>query len=145
MFIPKLQVSMVKYEASEMIKKYTTNGDDVQLKTSSGIAQGSTQVSNQGKVPKILKDNKNVGPKLRSNTHLKTSKLQFSREQMKEIFKYHDSDKDGFLNIRELTKAFAFLGSIIPFEKSSYGITYADANKDGLISKAELDKLIDYS
>ena len=64
---------------------------------------------------------------------------------MKEIFKYHDSDKNGFLNIRELTKAFAFLGSIVPFEKASYDMAYANANKDGLISEAELDKLIDYA
>ncbi|XP_023513331.1 calmodulin-like [Cucurbita pepo subsp. pepo] len=134
-----------KYEASEMIKKYTRNGDNVQLKAFRGIAQASTQVNNQGMVSEILRDNKNVGPKLSSNTQLKSSNMQFSREQMKEIFKYHDSDKDGFFNLRELTKAFAFLGSIIPFEKASYGITYADADKDGLISEAELDKLIDYA
>ena len=85
-------------------------------------------------VPNILKDNKNVGPKLSSNTHSKTSKLQFSREQLKEIFRYHDNDKDGFQNLRELTKVFPFLGSIMPFEKDSYGMAYADANKDGLIS-----------
>ena len=64
---------------------------------------------------------------------------------MKEIFRYDDSDKDGFLNLRELTKAFAFLGSIIPFEKASYGMTYADANKNDLISEVELDKLVDYA
>ncbi|XP_023530739.1 calmodulin-2/4-like [Cucurbita pepo subsp. pepo] len=145
MFIPKLQASMAKYEASEMIKKNTRNGDNVQLKAFNGIARASTQVNNQGMVPEILRDNKNVGPKFSSNTHLKASNMQFSREKMKEIFRYHDSDKDGFLNIRELTKAFAFLGSIIPFEKASYGMTYADANKDGLISEAELDKLVDYA
>ncbi|XP_023530749.1 calmodulin-like protein 1 [Cucurbita pepo subsp. pepo] len=143
MFIPTLQASMAKYEASEMMKKYPRNGDDVQLK--SFIVRDSTQVNDQGKISKIQKDNKNVVLKLSSNTHPKTFKLQFSREQMKEIFRYHDSDKDGFLNLRELTKAFAFLGSIIPFEKASYGMTYADANKDGLISEAELDKLVDYA
>ena len=109
---------MAKYEASEMIKKYPRNGDDIQLK--SFIARDSTQVNNRGKISEILKHNKNVGLKLISNTHPKTSKLQFSRGQMKEIFRYHDSDKDGFLNLRELTKVFAFLGSIIPFEKASY-------------------------
>ncbi|XP_023530727.1 calmodulin-like protein 1 [Cucurbita pepo subsp. pepo] len=145
MFISKLQASMAKYEASEMIKKHIRNGDNVQLQSFSGIARDSTQLNNQGKILEILKDNKNVGLKLSSNAHPKTSKLQFSREQMKEIFRYHDNDKDGFLNLRELTKAFAFLGSIIPFEKASYGMSYADANKDGLISEAELDKLIDYA
>ena len=148
MFIPKLQASMTKYEASEMIKKNTRNGDNVQLKALSGIARGSTQVNNQSMVPKILRNNKNVGPKLSSNTQLKVSNMQFSREQMKEIFKYHDSDNDSFINLRELTKAFAFLGSVIPFEKASYGMTCADANKDGLINEAELDKFnkfIDYA
>ena len=115
-------------------KKCTRNGDNVQLKAFGDIVLSSTQLNNQDMVPEILKDNKNVGPKLSSNTHSKTSKLQFSREQLTEIFRYHDSDKDGFLNLRELTKAFAFLGSIIPFEKASYGMAYADANKDGLIS-----------
>ncbi|XP_023530761.1 calmodulin-like protein 1 [Cucurbita pepo subsp. pepo] len=136
MFIPKLQASTAKYEASEMIKKCTRNGDNVQLKAFSGIARASTQVNNQGMVSEIFRDNKNVGPKLSSNTQLKASTMQFSREQMKKIFKYHDSDKDGFLNLRELTKAFAFLGSIIPFEKASYGMSYADADKDGLISES---------
>ena len=91
-----------------MITKYTTNGDDVQLKFLIGIARASTQVNNQGMAPNFFRDNKNVGPKICSNTHLKTSNMQFSREQMKEIFKYHDCDNDGFINIRKLTKAFAF-------------------------------------
>ena len=53
MLIPKLQASMAKYEASEMMKKYPRNGDDVQLK--SFIVRDSTQVNDQDKISKIQK------------------------------------------------------------------------------------------
>ncbi|CAK9312583.1 unnamed protein product [Citrullus colocynthis] len=72
------------------------------------------------------------------------SKLHFSREEMKEIFREHDIDGDGYLSISELIKAMGFLGHSIPFYKAHYGMAYSDENGDGFISEDELDKLIDY-
>lgn len=147
--IPQLQASMAKYEANELMKMYGSEDDGF------FIARGSTQVNKQPTVLHKLSSNahiqseKQLGSKaLKSSTGLlygKASNMPLSREQMKEIFKSYDSDNDGFLNIWEITKAFGFLGSIIPFYKAHYGLTYADANKDGLISEAELDQLIDYA
>lgn len=165
MYIPQLQASMVMYEASKFIKEYEKNGDGVQVKAFNDVARGSTQINNQEMVSKILKSNDDDILKLSSNDHIKPTKqiggkakisttrvlgvkssnMQFSREEMKEIFQYHDVNNDGFLDRRELTKAFAFLGSIFPFYKACYGMLYADINKDGLISEIELDKLIDYA
>ncbi|KGN62525.1 hypothetical protein Csa_022453 [Cucumis sativus] len=73
------------------------------------------------------------------------SKFNFSREEMKEIFREHDIDGDGYLSISELIKAMGFLGHSIPFYKAHYGMAYCDENGDGLISEDELDKLIDYA
>lgn len=73
------------------------------------------------------------------------SKLHLSREEMKEIFREHDLDGDGYLNINELVKAFGFCGHVIPFYKAHYGLAFADDNCDGLVSEDELDKLIDYA
>ncbi|XP_023538534.1 putative calmodulin-like protein 6 isoform X1 [Cucurbita pepo subsp. pepo] len=157
-------------EANRLMKKYDTNGDGMLTKEELQVflhkARGSTQLNNnQGFVSKIPKASNNVVHKHSSNSHMKhkkqvqdkgkksstkfldgeMSKLQLSREQMKEIFKNHDSNKDGFLDIKEVTKAFGFLGSILPFNKAHYAMTYADTNHDGLISEFELDKLIDYA
>lgn len=78
------------------------------------------------------------------NTKPKPTKMRFTREQIKEIFLEHDIDGDGFLSVGEMTKAFGFLGSILPFYKAHYCLAYADQDGDDLISEAELDKLIDY-
>ena len=156
-------------EANELMKKYDRNGDGVLTKEELQVflrdVRGSTQLNNQGFLSKIPKTNDNGAHKLSSNAHTnpkiqvqgkatnsstkvfgeKVSNVPLSREQIKKIFKYYDSDKDGFLNRREVTKAFSFLGSINPFYKAQYAMTFADANNDGLISEAELEKLVDYA
>ncbi|XP_050946486.1 uncharacterized protein LOC107992099 [Cucumis melo] len=164
MYISKLQASMAMYEARMFIKHYEKDGDAVQVKGFNDV-RSSTQIGYQGIVPKILKSSDDVAHKLSLEAHIqptqqtggkgkksiaraldiKSSNMSFSRQQIKEIFRYHDNNNDGFLNIMELTKAFAFLGSMFPFYKACYGMVYADANADGLISEAELDKLIDYA
>lgn len=73
------------------------------------------------------------------------SRLHFSREEMKEIFREHDLDGDGRLSISELVKAFGFLGNILPFYKAHYGLAHADADGDGFICEDELDKLVNYA
>ncbi|KAE8648233.1 hypothetical protein Csa_018371 [Cucumis sativus] len=155
---------MAMYEASMLIKQYEKNGDAVKVKAFDDV-RSSTQIGNRESVLKILKPSDGVAHKLRSEAHIqptqrtggkgkksitrvldrKSSNMSLSRERIKEIFQYHDNNNDGFLNRMELTKAFAFLGSMFPFYKACYGMVYADANEDGLISEAELDKLIDYA
>ncbi|XP_023002692.1 probable calcium-binding protein CML14 [Cucurbita maxima] len=168
MFVSILQV-WAENEANELMKKYDRNGDGVLTKKELQIflrdVRGSTQLNNQGFLSRIPKTNDNVAHKLSSNAHSNpkmqvqekatksstkvfsenVSDVRLSREQIKKIFKYYDSDKDGFLNITEVTKAFSFLGSINPFYKAQYAISFADANNDGVISEAELEKLIDYA
>ncbi|KGN62526.1 probable calcium-binding protein CML11 [Cucumis sativus] len=154
-----------KNEANELIKKYDRNGDGVltkeELQSFLRDARGSTQLNNIRNVSSstVPKTNENLAQKVSSNTCItpkkqlldkaqgssKQSNVPLSREQIKEIFKYHDSNKDGFLSIRELTKAFSSMGSIVPFCKARYAMAYADVDEDGLVSEAELDKLIDYA
>ncbi|KAE8648234.1 hypothetical protein Csa_018399 [Cucumis sativus] len=143
MHIPQLQMSKAKYEASKLMKKYEQNGEGVILSAFNDNARGSTQINtNREMATKKLKPNDDVAHKLSSNAQLKSnnqirgkaqvpikrvydtkaSNMQFSREQIKEIFQYYDSDRDGFLNIREVTKAFALLGSIFPFNKAYHGM-----------------------
>lgn len=74
-----------------------------------------------------------------------SSRLQLSREDIKEIFREHDIDGDGRLSMNEVMKAFGFLGSILPFYKAHYGMAHADADNDGYIVEDELDKLVDYA
>ncbi|XP_038886759.1 probable calcium-binding protein CML11 [Benincasa hispida] len=170
MSVSQLQ-AWAENEANELIKKYDRNGDGVlakeELQSFLHDTCSSTQLNNTRCVLSrmIPKTNNNLVHKLSSNTHMnqkkqlrdkiqnsstkaldrKQSNIPPSREQIKEIFKYHDSNKDGFLNIRELTKTFGSLGSVIPFYKAHYAMAYADADKDGLISEVELDELIDYT
>lgn len=73
------------------------------------------------------------------------SKLKFSREQIKEIFREHDIDGDGALNFHELTQAFSWFGSLLPFYKAHYGLGCADKDGDGYITEDELDRLVDYA
>ncbi|XP_023002890.1 probable calcium-binding protein CML15 [Cucurbita maxima] len=75
---------------------------------------------------------------------LRPSKLQLTREQIKEIFLEHDIDGDGCLSVSELSKAFNFMGSSLSFHKARHGMALADCDGDGLISEEELDKLVDY-
>ncbi|CAK9312585.1 unnamed protein product [Citrullus colocynthis] len=129
--------ALAENEVNELIKKYDRNGDGVLNK------EELQSFFNVRDLEKKLQDKAhNSSTKVMNR---KQSNVTLSREQIKEIFKYHDSDKDGFLNIQELTRAFGSLGSMIPFYKARYGMIYADADKDGLISETELDKLIDYA
>ncbi|CAK9312586.1 unnamed protein product [Citrullus colocynthis] len=155
-------------EANQLIKKYDRNGDGVLTKEElqSFFHHRSTQLNNTRFVSsRMISKTNNLAHNLSSSTHMnpqkqlqdkaqnsstkvfdrKQSNASLSREQIKAIFKCHDSDKDGFLNIRDLTKAFGSLGSITPFYKAQYAMTYADADQDGLISEVELDKLVDYA
>ncbi|KAA0060885.1 putative calcium-binding protein CML11 [Cucumis melo var. makuwa] len=150
-----------KIEASELIKKYDRNGDGVLTKEELQSFLHDARLKNIRFVSSstIPKTNENLDQKVSSNTRIKPKKqlldkaqdslrqsnVPLSREQIKEIFKYHDSNKDGFLSIRELTKAFGSLGSIVPFAKARHAMAYADVDEDGLISEAELHKLIDYA
>ncbi|XP_023538397.1 probable calcium-binding protein CML11 isoform X2 [Cucurbita pepo subsp. pepo] len=112
-------------EANELMKKYDRNGDGVLTKEELQFflrdVRGSTQLNNQGFLSKIPKTNDKGAHKLSSNAHTnpkiqvqgkatnsstkvfgeKVSNVPLSREQIKKIFKYYDSDKDGFLNRRE--------------------------------------------
>ncbi|XP_022951114.1 uncharacterized protein LOC111454059 [Cucurbita moschata] len=155
-------------EANELMKKYDKDGDGMlnnqELQFFFRDVRGSTQLNNREILSKIPKTNDNAAHMLSSNAHSnskieiqdkatksstkvlseKASHVPLSREQIKKIFKYYNSDKDGFLNKREVTKAFSFLGSINPYYRAQYALDFADDNNDGLISEDELDKLIDY-
>ncbi|KAE8648235.1 hypothetical protein Csa_018526 [Cucumis sativus] len=150
MYISNLQVSKAKYEASKLMKKHENNDEGVPLKAFNGIPPASTKINNKQAMATeiILKpSNHPVAHYLTSNAYMipskqlgagkaqvtttsvldiKASNMQFSREQIKEIFQYHDSDNDGFLNLREVTKAFAFLGTILPLYKAYHGMTDYD-------------------
>ncbi|XP_023002693.1 calmodulin-like protein 12 [Cucurbita maxima] len=156
-------------EANELIKKFDKNGDGVLSKEELQFflrdVRRSTQLNNREILSKISKTNDNAAHMLSSNVHTyskiqvqdkatqfstkvlsgKASDVPLNREQIKKIFKSYDSNKDGFLNKREVTKAFSFLGSLNPYYRAQYALDYADANNDGLISEDEFDKLIDYA
>ncbi|KAI5354493.1 hypothetical protein L3X38_007388 [Prunus dulcis] len=74
------------------------------------------------------------------------SKVPYTKEQIREVFKRHDKNGDGQLSKQELDAAFDELGAKWPPFRAWFARRYADDNGDGFISiDKELSKLVDYA
>ncbi|CAN4122701.1 unnamed protein product [Withania somnifera] len=66
--------------------------------------------------------------------------------QLTNIFKKCNINRDGNLTKEDLTEeAFRQLGSTFPGYRAARALHHADKNGDGLISKEELDQLVEYA
>ncbi|KAE8100659.1 hypothetical protein FH972_018534 [Carpinus fangiana] len=68
-----------------------------------------------------------------------------NEEQLREIFRQHDVNRDGLLSKAELKSAFKSLGALIPSLRAFLGLRQADANGDGFIGEEELNGLVKYA
>ncbi|XP_021299254.1 probable calcium-binding protein CML10 [Herrania umbratica] len=75
----------------------------------------------------------------------KHAPLPLSKEQLKEVFRRSDSNKDGRLSKEELKKAFNELGSRVPVFRTLAALHHADENGDGYVSEDELDAVVQYA
>ncbi|KAA8537740.1 hypothetical protein F0562_027270 [Nyssa sinensis] len=71
--------------------------------------------------------------------------LTLNDTQLKNIFKQHDTNKDGQLDKKELKEAFRHLGALIPAYRAGRALCHADYNGDGYISEQELGDLVNYA
>ncbi|PON79303.1 Parvalbumin [Trema orientale] len=81
---------------------------------------------------------------------IKNNDLELSKEQLVDVFKSYDLDKDGKLSRKELRAAFQFLGSncIVSYFRAIRALCTVGANNDGYISLTDENKLqllIDYA
>ncbi|KAE8674519.1 BRI1 kinase inhibitor 1 [Hibiscus syriacus] len=74
----------------------------------------------------------------------KSISLTLNEEQLKALFKEHDTDGDGRLSKEELLKAFQKLGSRNPSWRVRRSLSHADGDGDGSIGLEELDELVKY-
>lgn len=79
------------------------------------------------------------------NSKPKHAPVPFSKEQLKELFRGFDYDKDGRLSKEELKQAFNSLGSRVPAFRTLAALQHADENGDGFISEEELEALVQYA
>ncbi|XWS21175.1 hypothetical protein CRYUN_Cryun30bG0032800 [Craigia yunnanensis] len=75
----------------------------------------------------------------------KSINLTLNEEQLKVIFKEHDTNGDGRLSKKELSEAFQKLGSRNPGWRVRRSLHHADTNGDGSISLDELEALVKYA
>ncbi|OMO78982.1 Calcium-binding EF-hand [Corchorus capsularis] len=68
----------------------------------------------------------------------KSASIKLTEEQLKKIFKDHDSNKDGRLSKEELSNAFRKMGYHKPGRKVNRAMKHADINKDGVIDQSRL-------
>ncbi|OIT04144.1 hypothetical protein A4A49_00311 [Nicotiana attenuata] len=71
--------------------------------------------------------------------------VPLTEEQLTNIFKAYDSNRDGYLSTEELRAAFRELGSIFPGYRAVRALHRVDRNGDGLIDKKELEQLVQYA
>ncbi|MQM14750.1 hypothetical protein Taro_047685 [Colocasia esculenta] len=77
---------------------------------------------------------------------IQTSKsAELTVEEFKEWLKRFDTDKDGRISREELRQAIRRIGGRFSAWKSSRGIREADANGDGYIDDAEIEKLVAFA
>lgn len=76
----------------------------------------------------------------------KDTRIALVREQVRNIFMKHDTDKDGKLTWDELIAAFNSLGSRWSHYRAWRALSHADINKDNCINVdgPEFNALIDY-
>ncbi|EXC19757.1 putative calcium-binding protein CML27 [Morus notabilis] len=72
------------------------------------------------------------------------AKAPYNEEQLKDVFKKHDTNKDGLLSREELTKAFSSLGSFFPSWRASRALSHVDKNRDGFVDENEFSDLVRY-
>ncbi|XVF13933.1 hypothetical protein REPUB_Repub09cG0012500 [Reevesia pubescens] len=75
----------------------------------------------------------------------KHAPVPLSKDQLKDVFRSFDCDKDGRLSKEELKKAFNELGSRVPVFRTLAALHQADENGDGFISEDELEALVQYA
>ncbi|KAK8707986.1 hypothetical protein V6N13_059034 [Hibiscus sabdariffa] len=75
----------------------------------------------------------------------KSISLTLNEEQLKALFKEHDTNGDGRLSKDELLQAFRKLGSRNPSWRVRRSLSHADGNGDGSIGLEELDELVKYA
>lgn len=75
----------------------------------------------------------------------KSINLSLNEEQLKVIFKEHDTNGDGRLSREELSKAFQKLGSRNAGWRARRSLHHADKNGDGSVGLEELEELAKYA
>lgn len=68
-----------------------------------------------------------------------------TEEQLKTIFLQHDADNDGRLSLKELAKAFQFLGDRFPNWRARRCLSYVDNNGDSFIDLSEIEEVVKYA
>ncbi|CAL8996383.1 unnamed protein product [Prunus brigantina] len=81
-----------------------------------------------------------------TNRYKAPSKVPYTKEQIRDVFKRHETNGDGQLSKEELDAAFDELGAKWPPFRAWFAQRYADDNGDGFISiDKELSKLVEYA
>lgn len=70
------------------------------------------------------------------------SQSPYSEDQLKQLFKFFDSDGDGYITAAELAHSMAKLGHTLTAEELTEMITEADTDGDGRISFQEFSQAI---
>lgn len=68
-----------------------------------------------------------------------------SREQLRQIFRNYDGDRDGRLSATELRKAFHYMGALLPSYRARHALFHADSDGDGFIGENDFESLLNYA
>lgn len=73
--------------------------------------------------------------------------VPYTREQLREVFKKHDINKDGKLSRDEVKAAFVEFKAFWPWFSTEQGLRHGDNNGDQYINinDQELEHLVDYA
>lgn len=66
----------------------------------------------------------------------------FSEEEFKDAFRYHDTNRDGFVTAAELSSMMSPFGEMVTDEMVDEMIRYTDNDGDGQVKFEETDKVI---
>ena len=91
--------------------------------------------------PDLVLNKKNISDECRA----KVIPMRYTEEQLKNLFKSSDANRDGRLSRQELKNAFASLGSFAPGWRAFRALRRADKNRDGYVDDDELDYVVKYA